>query len=88
MDECSMKTCYGMPRKRGDGIVLQSNRTVWRICEDDILEIAKGRGLELTESQLETVAEYVSDGLSAVCDWASVVDMALDEVRDASNGSS
>ena len=75
-----MQVCYEMPRKKKKRIVVQSNRTVWHMCEDDILAVARDRGIQLTEEQLEDVAKYVEEGLSAVCNWFKVVEMALSEV--------
>ena len=50
------------------------------MCEDDILAVARDKGIHLTEEQLDDVARYVEEGLSAVCGWFMVVEMALSEV--------
>lgn len=62
--------------------VTRQNRVIWSICEDDVLSIARNRGLELTEPQLDYVARYVERGLSAVCNWFMLVEMGLDEARE------
>jgi len=62
--------------------VTRPNRVIWSICEDDVLSIARNRGLELTEPQLDYVARYVERGLSAVCNWFMLVEMGLDEARE------
>jgi len=60
-------------------MVIPPNRIIWSICEDDILAVARDKGIQLTERQLDDVAKYVESGLSAVCNWFMLVEMALNE---------
>jgi len=60
-------------------MVIPPNRIIWSICEDDILAVAHDKGIQLTERQLDDVARYVESGLSAVCNWFMLVEMALNE---------
>ncbi|NQT48669.1 MAG: hypothetical protein HQ578_06805 [Chloroflexi bacterium] len=52
------------------------------MCEDDIRAVAHDRGIQLSERQMDDMAKYVERGLSAVCNWFMVVEMALSEVVD------
>jgi len=78
--EYGVQFYYQMPRKKRKRVVVRSNRIVWHMCEDDILTVARNRGIHLTEEQLDVVARYVEEGLSAVCNWFMVVEIALSEV--------
>lgn len=60
-------------------MVMPPNRIIWSICEGDVLAIAHDKGIQLTEQQLNDVAKYVESGLSAVCNWFMLVEMALNE---------
>lgn len=60
-------------------MVVPPNRIIWSICEDDVLAVARDKGIQLTEQQLNDVAKYVEGGLSAVCNWFMLVEMALNE---------
>lgn len=70
---------YEQKRSIEDGIVKFSNRTVYRICEGDILDTAEQRGLQLTEDQLADIAHYVENGLDPDGHWCEVINMAIDE---------
>ena len=73
-------SCHGVPRRVEDGIVVSSDRTVYRLCEDDIIGVAEQRGVKLTEDQLDEVARYVEKGYDPDGNWEMVIKMALDEV--------
>ena len=68
-----------MPRRVRKGIVLSSNRTVHRISEDDILGVAREKGIKLTEDDLATVSKYVERGYDPDGHWVEVIEMALEE---------
>ena len=67
---------------RVNTMVARSNRIIWSMCEDDIRAVAHDRGIQLSERQMDDMAQYVERGLSAVCNWFMVVEMALSEVVD------
>lgn len=70
---------YCQTCEQQDRMVIPPNRIIWSICEDDILAVARDKGIQLTERQLDDVARYVEGGLSAVCNWFMLVEMALNE---------
>jgi len=74
------RTGYQVSNARPVKDVASSNQVIWSICEDDIRAMAHDRGVRLTDDQMDTIAGYVERGLSAVCNWFMVVDMAFDEV--------
>lgn len=80
MSKTVQRTRCETPCDEEDGISLRPNGIIWSICEKDVLELASEKGIHLTEQQLDDVAKYVERGLSAVCNWFMVVEMALDEV--------
>lgn len=79
--QCSHETCYQMPRTVENGIVKASNRTVYRLCEDDILGVAGQKGIKLTEEQLDQVSRLVDKGIDPDGHWVEVIEMALEEIN-------
>ena len=65
---------------RGNSMIARPNRIIWSICEDDIRAAARDRGIRPSEQQMDDIARYIERGLSAVCNWFMVVDMAFHEV--------
>jgi len=78
--ETSVQTSYNTYCQRQDRVVVRSNRVIWSICEGDVLAVARERGIQLTEDQLDDAARYVEKGLSAVCNWFMLLEMVLNEV--------
>ena len=50
---------------------------VWGLAVEDVQEVAKSMGLELTESEIGKVADLFSDGV----DWWETLIMAIKEVK-------
>lgn len=83
--QCSQQSCRQIHCEQQDRMVMLPNRIIWSICEDDVLAVAHDKGIQLTEQQLDDVAKYVESGLSAICNWFMLVEMALNEaVRQGS----
>ncbi|RLC95171.1 MAG: hypothetical protein DRI40_06415 [Chloroflexi bacterium] len=76
--EFGMQACCDLLAIKEEEPVVRP-RVIWSICEDDIVAMARERGIELTEEQLDATAKYVKKSLDAVCNWFMVVDMALNE---------
>ncbi len=77
--DCTVQPRCDMQNERQQMTVTQSNRIVWSICENDILAMARDKGIQLTAAQLQDTSKYVEKGLSAVCNWFMLVEMALSE---------
>jgi hypothetical protein len=78
--KCSAQAHPDVRLQRETRAVTHSNRIIWSICENDVLAVAREKGIQMTEDQLSSTARYVEKGLSAVCNWFMLVEMALDEV--------
>ncbi|KKK63280.1 hypothetical protein LCGC14_2995870 [marine sediment metagenome] len=65
-----------------DGIVVASDRTVYRLSETDILDVAEKRGRKLTEEEMDAVARYLDKGYDPDGDWVTVIEDALDAADD------
>lgn len=80
MPECSTEYCYTQPRTLDENgvFVEDSNRTLYRVSEDDVLAHAQMRGIRLTEDELNYIEKGIEAGLSSGADV--VIDTALDEI--------
>lgn len=78
MAECGVCNCYRQPRVVDNGTVVSSNRTVYRLSEDDVLLMAQGKGVVLTEDQLTQACKIVEFGMSE-SGWDEVVGIAVEE---------
>lgn len=80
MAECREQLTLQPARKIRGGKVASSNRTVWRISEDDIIAAARKRGGILTEEELDSVSCYVDKHFSPNGEWFDVIDMGLTSI--------
>ena len=67
-------------RRIQNGKVAKSDRTVWRLSEDDIIDVARERGALLTEVQLDVVSEYVDKHFAPNGEWHEAIDAGLDSI--------
>lgn len=79
MAECGVCNCYRQPRTLDNGAVVSSNRTVYRLSEDDVLLIAQDKGIVLTEDQLAQACKIVDFGMGE-SGWDNIVAIAIAEV--------
>lgn len=65
-------------RLDAEGKVTSSEKVIYTISEDDIINTAAERGIKLTPEQLDEAVRYFEKGFSASCGWSEVAGMALD----------
>lgn len=79
--ECSVGIGQETELEDNQAKVLHSNKVIWSICEDDVLYLARERGMHLTRQELDHASKCIERGLHAVCNWFMLVDLALNEIQ-------
>lgn len=68
-------------RLDAEGKVVASEKPIYTLTEDDIINTAAERGITLTPEQLNEAVRYFEKGFSASCGWDVVAGMAIDELH-------